>query len=244
MKCPKCQHEQDDENIECVKCGVIFAKFAAAQRQDRPRGYSVPPQKEKRSGLSIISDVLFYTPADNNMLFIIGRGVVLIGLIIWGIRFIASPLEENYASASLMHLVNLPFHEAGHIFFRFLGSFMTSLGGTIGQFLMPLICLGVFLLKTRDPFGASVALWWFGQNFFDIAPYVDDARSLSLPLLGGNTGHSAPYGFHDWQYLLTESGLLPYDHIIAKCCVIAGTLTFAAAFAWGAVLLYKQYQNR
>jgi hypothetical protein len=243
MKCPKCRHEQRDKNIECVKCGVIFAKFAAAQRHGGQRGFSADAPEEDRPGISV-SDVIFYTQPDNNIFFILGRSVVFFVLIIWGFRFIASPLEENYASESFMHLVNLPFHEAGHIFFRFLGAFMASLGGTIGQFLMPLICLGVFLLKTRDTFGASVALWWFGQNFFDIAPYINDARSLSLPLLGGNTGHSAPYGFHDWEYLLTESGLLPYDHLIAKCCVFAGTITFAAAFAWGAILLYKQYKNR
>ena len=109
-----------------------------------------------------------------------------------------SPIDKNYANESYMHLVNLPFHEAGHIFFRPFGSFMTSLGGTIGQLLMPLICLSVLLVKTRDTFGAAVTLWWFGQNFFDIAPYINDARSLSLPLVGGNFGHSSPYGFHDW----------------------------------------------
>ena len=108
---------------------------------------------------------------------------------------------------------------------------------------MPLVCFTVLLIRTRDTFGASVAMWWFGQNFFDIAPYINDARSLSLPLLGGNTGHSSPYGFHDWEYLLTESGLLRYDHFIAKSCLAAGTAIFLVSFVWGGILLYKQYKD-
>jgi hypothetical protein len=61
------------------------------------------------------------------------------------------------------------------------GSFLGSLGGTLGQLLMPAICLWVLLVKTRDTFGAAVALWWFGENFLDIAPYIDDARAGQLP---------------------------------------------------------------
>lgn len=154
-----------------------------------------------------------------------------------------SPIESNYAGESFLHLVNLPFHEAGHILSRPFGSFVTSLGGTIGQFIMPLICFSVLLLKTQDPFGASVTLWWFGENCFDIAPYINDARSLNLPLVGGNFGHSSPYGFHDWEYLLTESGLLPYDHLIAKLSTTIGTIVFVISYVWGGTLLYKQFKN-
>ena len=32
------------------------------------------------------------------------------------------------------------------------------------------------LLQSRDAFGASVAGWWLGQNFLDIAPYIGDAN--------------------------------------------------------------------
>ena len=97
-------------------------------------------------------------------------------------------METNYAMASFWHLVNLPFHEAGHILFGFFGKFIASLGGSLGQLLMPLICLLVFLVKTRDTFAAAFSLWWLGENFMDLAQYMDDARSPSLPFLGGNTG--------------------------------------------------------
>jgi hypothetical protein len=66
---------------------------------------------------------------------------------------------------------------------------------------------------------------------------------LSLPLVGGNFGHSSPYGFHDWEYLLTESGLLAYDHLIARLCLIAGTVIFLVSFAWAGILLFKQLKS-
>jgi hypothetical protein len=120
---------------------------------------------------------------------------------------------------------------------------MTSLGGSLGQLLMPVVCFAVFLLKTRDTFGSSFALWWFGENFVDLAPYVNDARSLTLPLLGGNTGRTSPYGFHDWEFILKELHLARYDHTLAQTADRLGLLVMICALIWGAYLLYKQYKN-
>lgn len=247
MKCPKCDYEQQSAaNAECERCGVIFAKYYALRNSgSKERKPGTTQSKETKTQASASLGAFFlYTKSENEIIFIIGRLVVLLLILLWGFKFVTASIESNYAGRSFMHLVNLPFHEAGHVFFRPFGSFMMSLGGTLGQLLMPLICCAVLLIKTRDTFGASVALWWFGQNFFDIAPYVNDARSLTLPLLGGNVGHSSPYGFHDWQYLLTESGLLQYDHFIARSCVITGTVIFLVSYTWCGVLLFKQYKSR
>ena len=243
MNCPKCNHEQKEENTECSKCGIIFAKYNS-WLNSKSINISTTFSSSKNTKSSSLNDLFLYTKPDENILSFYGRLVVLIGIMFWGFKFMTSPIESNFAGESYMHLVNLPFHEAGHIFFRPFGPFIASLGGTVGQLIMPLICFSVLLIKTRDPFGASVTLWWFGQNYFDIAPYIDDARSLSLPLVGGNFGHSSPYGFHDWEYLLTESGLLRHDHFIAKLSVTVGTIIFITSFLWGGALLYKQYKNR
>ena len=119
---------------------------------------------------------------------------------------------------------------------------MTSLGGSLAQVLMPLICLAVFLIKTRDAFAASFCLWWTGENFMDLAPYIDDARRLTLPLVGGNTGRTSPYGFHDWEFILNESGLIRYDHTLAKASFTIGCILMLCAFIWGGYILLKQYR--
>jgi hypothetical protein len=158
-------------------------------------------------------------------------------------RFILTPMDSDYVFDSFWHLVNLPFHEVGHIIFRPFGRLMTSLGGSIMQVLMPIICLVVFLVKTRDTFAASFALWWTGENFMDLAPYINDARSRTLPLLGGNTGRTSPYGFHDWEFILRETGLIRHDHTLAYFAYTLGTAMMLCAFAWGGYILYKQYKN-
>jgi hypothetical protein len=170
-----------------------------------------------------------------------GRCLLFSLLAVWGWTFMVTPLESNYAGESMLHLVNLPFHEAGHVFFMPFGRFMMVLGGTLGQVLMPLICAGTLLLKTRDAFGASVALWWTAENFMDIAPYMNDARALELILLGGVTGQEVEG--HDWEYLLSSLGWLRYDHVLAHLTQWIGISLMAAALVWGGLLLLGQYQR-
>ena len=244
MQCPKCGFEQTDQDGECLKCGVIFDKYLQFKK-NKPVLSSVATQPSGRPARfrEFIKDLFFYVKPEANYLIFGGRLLVFIIIFIWGLKFILSSLESHYVMDSFWHLVNLPFHEAGHIFFRPLGRFMTSLGGSLGQLLMPLICLVVFLLKTRDTFAAAFALWWFGQSFMDLAPYINDARSLTLPLLGGNTGRTSPYGFHDWEFILKESGLIKYDHVLAQIADKLGMILMICALVWGGYLLYKQYRN-
>ncbi len=110
---------------------------------------------------------------------------------------------------------------------------MTILGGSLDQILMPLVCLATFLIKTRDPFGASVALWWTAESCMDIAPYIDDARAMDLMLLGGVTGKETDG--HDWNNLLTLLSWLEYDHRLAHLAYNIGILLMLVSFAWGGV---------
>ena len=173
-----------------------------------------------------------------------GRLLIWLVLLVWGGRLIWAGVDGGAAMDSLLHLVNLPFHEAGHVLFRPFGAFLATLGGSLGQLLVPILCGGVLLLKTRDPFGAAVAGWWCGENLLDLAPYIADARAGELPLLGGNFGQSAPYGFHDWEYLLTETGLLRYDRSFGALAHGSGALLMLLALLWGGILLYRQQRDR
>jgi len=77
----------------------------------------------------------------------------------------------------------------------------------------------------------------------DLAPYIDDARSLSMPLLGGNTGQTSPYGFHDWEFILKETGLIRYDHALANFSYKFGIFLMIISFLWSGYILLKNYQN-
>ncbi|VFQ45185.1 zinc finger Ran-binding domain-containing protein [Desulfoluna butyratoxydans] len=237
--CPKCEFENPASAQECLRCGVIFAKIASASNT------SQKPVKTNGGHQAYGEDtrVTFYEPegAFEGKVYAVVKGVLLLLLAVWGLKLATIPLVDGGAGNSFLHNVNLPFHEAGHLLFRPFGPVIHSLGGTLGQLLMPLVCLLVLLVKQRDPFGASVCLWWIGENCLDIAPYVDDARRLTLPLLGGNVGHSSPYGFHDWQFILTETGLLDKDHLIAGSFKTLGILLMVAAIAWGSHSIYKKH---
>lgn len=241
MICPKCHSEQIDSSTICDSCGLVFAKYYKYHGEDTQETELVFHDDDTHGRLP--RQLLFHRDKKVTHATLIGWILVLAGLIIWSFLFISSSIESNYAGESFMHLINLPFHEAGHILFRPFGAFMTSLGGTLMQILIAVICLVVFLFKTRDPFAASVALWWTGQNFLDIAPYINDARAGQLPLLGGNFGHSSPYGFHDWEFILNELGLLAHDNLIARISFVFGSLIMIAALAWGAMLVARYYKR-
>jgi len=230
MICPKCAAEQPDDATSCAGCGIVFAKYArylAAQEQRA---------EERQQAI----ESLPIPQADNELVFY-GRCFVLLLLIWFSWGLIPASLASNAAGQSFLHLINLPFHEAGHIVFRPFGAVVTSLGGSLGQLLMPLVCLTVLWFKTRDAFGAGACGWWFGENFLDMAPYINDARSRSLPLLGGNYGETSPYGFHDWEFILGETGLLRFDHTFASIAHVSGSIVMIGAIIWCAYWLKRQY---
>ncbi len=244
MRCPNCNFEQADQNTECLKCGIVFEKFRKYQNPSLSRRHASAGRKGNAyEALSLLREWVFHVETDTNPFYFGGRVLVFLVVLAWGWKFILTPMKANAVGCSFLHLVNLPFHEAGHLFFQIFGRWMTSLGGTLGQLLVPFICLLVLLIKTRDPFGASVALWWLGESFMDIAPYINDARNEELMLLGGVTGKEADYGYHDWQFILNEVGLLRLDHTLAHLAHNFGILLMFITFAWAGYLLYKQYQN-
>jgi hypothetical protein len=243
-KCPKCNFQPIDQTEECPNCGIIFDKYLKLNKNS-PTLVSLGNHitEDKIDKKAFIKDLFFYVEPKANPLIWGARIVFFIIMLVWGFKFMLNSLDSGYALNSFWHLVNLPFHEAGHIIFRPFGRFVTSLGGSLNQLLIPLLCLIVFLLKTRDTFAAAFALWWFGENFMDLAPYINDARSLTLPLLGGNTGRTSPYGFHDWEYILKESGLAHCDHALAQIAYRSGTVLMIFALVWGGYILYKQYKS-
>ena len=169
-------------------------------------------------------------------LAIAARALVLAALAYWAWRMAVEPMGSY--SLWLIDMTNLVFHEGGHILFLPFGSFMTSLGGSLTQFLVPLVCMATFIVKTRDLYAAAVALWWAGENLVDIAPYVADARALQMILLGGHTG--AEVEGHDWEAILGALGWLPYDVALGRASHHIGVLLMFGAIGWGAWVLWSE----
>jgi hypothetical protein len=239
-KCPKCHQDVRPLQEICTHCGIVFAKYFLYHGNSLPQRETLHTRFSIDEQTSLFQRVIEDDVYRLNHLAFWGRCLLLPLFIIWSWVLITPSIASNEVAASFLHNVNLPFHEAGHIFFGPFGAFIKSLGGTLGQLLMPAICMLVLWVKTRDPYGAGLALWWVGENFLDISPYINDARAGQIPLLGGNTGEFSPYGFHDWTFLLTESGFLQYDHLLAKFSHVTGSLIMLAALLGCAYLLMKQ----
>jgi hypothetical protein len=237
--CPNCQAERVEEATECVRCGIVFAKYRPGLA--RVRGLPPSPSIARLLWLMTAKEWLIESDITTETMTFYGRAAVFVAMVWWGGAFITTPLETNYTGESFLHLINLPFHEAGHVIFIPFGRFMTILGGTLGQILMPMICLGTFLIKTRDPFGAAVALWWMAESLMDIAPYINDARALDLMLIGGVTGKESDG--HDWNNILTMLNLLEWDHRLAHLTYNIGILLMLGSFLWGGALLLRHYRR-
>ena len=165
----------------------------------------------------------------------VGRSILLLFLVRWTFVFLVWPMRQDVIGATFLHMPNLVFHEAGHIFFSPFGDLMTSLGGSLNQVLIPVICWIAFVTSSPNPFGAAVMCWWAGENLLDVAIYINDARDLQLILLGGHTG--AEVEGHDWEHILQLTGLTMHDHQIAWTVHAIGALMMIGALVWCARLI-------
>ncbi len=210
-----------------------------------------PPFADSDSFLIRVWQRAFTVPEGAHLGPIVARGLVWLALLVLGWNFVTLSLERSQLSPYSSHFIihsgmvisnwaNLVFHEAGHVIFSPLGRFMTVLGGSLFQILVPLLCMVAFLTRHLDPFAASVTLWWTGQSMIDLAPYINDARAQKKMLLGGYTGQERP-GTHDWNNLLGWLGWLRFDHTLANLVHYAGTIIIVLSLLWGLYLLLSQY---
>ncbi len=127
---------------------------------------------------------------------------------------------------SFLDMVDLPIHEAGHLLFRIFGEFMGIAGGSLFQVIVPAVFVGYFWWNEKY-YSAAIVLFWVGQSILNVFVYAADAVVMQLVLISGLTGSEG--SFHDWNWMLTQLGLLPYTKSIAGMIRLAGTLTIIAA---------------
>lgn len=247
-KCPKCGHTRDPAASEaperCASCGLYFEKWAMRDSFAATRATQARPQAEP--GLAgAIKDQLFqrlmHVPETAGSGWIAGRAVLLGAFLVWGMRLAAMDYRDGEMSQSFMHAILLPIHEAGHVLFIPFGHFMTILGGSLFQLLLPLIVAGALLWQNRDATGAAIGLWWCGISLMDLAPYIYDAKQPQLILLGGHTGEDGP---HDWIYLLGVFGKVAQSQRYGFIAHRLGAVLTLTAIAGGAVLLWRMARVR
>jgi len=147
------------------------------------------------------------------------RGALTLALAIYGWICLQTPGIYRWLDS-----LDLAIHETGHLVFAFGGEFLTLLGGTLFQLLVPLAFL-VALWRQGDRHGATVPLWWLGQNCWNISVYIKDARAQQLPLAGG--------GEPDWALMLAAFDWLHRDQTIGGAVFFVGFLLYAAAIGVG-----------
>lgn len=238
--CPKCRHPRIIGQERCTSCGVVFRKYAQyLKRLEEGEPPGIDRGNAAGQGRFARAAGVLLDPPDSMYGYWWAYLLLWAAFVVWGWSYIGTGMTALGLDPGFMHAINLPFHEFGHILFGIFGEWIGSLGGTLGQLAMPIIC-GVALMRHHaDTFGLSLCLWWLGQNFLDVAPYMADARAGELPLLGGNYGKSSPYGFHDWEYILGETGLLAHDQVLATITMNSGRLLMVIAMVWGAWLLWR-----
>ena len=136
--------------------------------------------------------------------------------------FTSFKMYSSDAGWFFINNVNLIFHEAGHVLFFIFGNFISVLGGTLGEILIPTIVTLHFLLK-QQPYSAGFGLWWLSTAFWSVSIYAADARAQQLPLITGNSED------HDWTYLLRELGILEHDQIVGNIFLFCSFLALALA---------------
>jgi hypothetical protein len=97
-------------------------------------------------------------------LALLARVALLVLLIFWTWRFAANPLDQSVIGASFMHVIDLVFHEAGHVLFAPFGRFMTTIGGSLMQVIVPAACGASEWVQSQFRIESEPTLNWFGTD--------------------------------------------------------------------------------
>lgn len=249
--CPKCGYPRQPDDpgsaAECPRCGVYYEKYRQWQaRQELAQQGVVAEAAAPRPALRArLWAALWQVPERVDRTAFIGRCAAYAVVLAWGAWFIWQPWNSDAIAGSFLHGVDLAFHEFGHLLFRPFGEWMMFLGGSLFQCLVPLLLAGYFVFRQQQPYSAAICLWWCGQNFLDVAPYIGDARALALPLVGEWSEEMAETREfrHDWHNILLALDWLDYDHGLARLAKLSGVAIMLLSWIWGGLLLRRQYRR-
>ena len=167
------------------------------------------------------------------------KAVSLPALIAWTLFFVAF-LAYAFANTSgflFLDSANLVVHEAGHLLFGWLGYSIGIWGGTLLQWLVPLLLASAFFVR-REPVGFAFCFFVFFENWLYTAAYMADATAMALPLVTVGDPDGA---VHDWHFIFSQLGVLSHDSAIAAVTRAGGWLGMIGVVAW---LIYRYAASR
>jgi hypothetical protein len=129
----------------------------------------------------------------------------------------------------VLSLVNLGFHELGHLLTYPLPELVTAAMGSVSQVIVPVGLAVYFASARRDLLGAGLCLAWAGGAAQEASVYVADAPFQRLELIGGE---------HDWAFVLGRLEALDAANELAATVLVLAwvlVLTGVATCVWGLV---------
>ena len=123
---------------------------------------------------------------------------------------------------------NLVVHEGGHNLFGWFGPTLCLWGGTLLQWLVPLL-LAVYFFTERQTNGFVFCLFFFFENWLYTATYMADARVQALPLV---TTGDPDFVEHDFFAIFSSLGVLNYDTKIAAVVRALGWCGMIVIVIW------------
>jgi hypothetical protein len=130
---------------------------------------------------------------------------------------------------------NLVVHEAGHLLFGWFGPTLGVWGGTLLQWLVPLLLAGYFFVR-RQTTAFAFCLFFFSENWLYTATYMADAQAMTLPLV---TVGDPEFTEHDWNAIFYSLGVLRHDAAIAKAVRSLGWVGMVGTMLWLALWARK-----
>jgi len=134
---------------------------------------------------------------------------------------------------------NLVVHEGGHLLFGWFGPTLGLWGGTILQWLVPLL-LAAYFFRERQLAAFVFCMFFFFENWLYTATYMADARAMALPLV---TAGNSDYVEHDWNTIFSSLGVLPYDTRIAAIVSFMGWCGMLGCAGWLATRAMTKSQS-
>ncbi|HCI72005.1 MAG: hypothetical protein CL662_08340 [Bacteroidetes bacterium] len=122
--------------------------------------------------------------------------------------------------------LTLIIHEAGHTIFGIFGwRFLTVLGGTLLQILLPFL-LFIVSWRSRKIVVSQASLYWLGFAWLDSAAYCADAYTQDLPLIG-----NLPKSSHDFLNILSDMNILNHYKTISWVMFVIGCFILITGIA-------------